>query len=129
MWSRAEILQEYAGYYAALLEVNPEKSAFVEQRYAPDKMHRWSVVLECGCVTQALTPGEDYTPADGPWHRLFPALFSGPVSSASDHVFVIGASADRQDVKPGFILCSEHRTYPFDWHRRIVSHEYIGRLA
>jgi hypothetical protein len=118
-WPRTEILAEYQAYYADLLRLNPGKREFIEARYAPDRRHRWSVTLDCGCVTQALTTGEDRSPADGSAHRLFRG--SG---LASEHVFVV-------DPGPagGCLLCSGHGDLASAWSRRITACEQIGPLT
>jgi hypothetical protein len=54
----AEVLREYQAYPLAN---NP---AF-ERLYAPERRYRWLVQLDCGCITEALTEGEDHLPTDG----------------------------------------------------------------
>ena len=33
----------------------------------PDTMHRWRIKLDCGCITEVLTHGEDHAPAGRQW--------------------------------------------------------------
>jgi len=118
---RTETLAEYRTYYADLLRLNPGKREFTETRYAPDRRHRWKVTLDCGCITEALTCGEDHSPADGSSHRL---CRGGGL--ASDHVFVIDPGPSRT---PGRLLCAGHDDPAVTWNRRIVSCEHFGRLT
>lgn len=70
----------------------------------PERRHRWTVVLDCGCTTVALTQGAEHSPDDGSSHRLF----RGGLVPASQHAFVI----DRSFSRPPGCRCADHGLQP-----------------
>lgn len=107
MRERAEVLREYQDFYAELLRYNSHLRESIEKRDAPERRHRWRVVLDCGCATEALTYGEDHPPTDGPWIKALGNEQSGP---AGDRTFVIDAGSHVLGTEPGYLWCSGYGT-------------------
>lgn len=60
----AEVLAEYEAYLVKYLALNRWESEFARNQDAPENKWRWLVELDCGCITEALTDGEDHLPTD-----------------------------------------------------------------
>ena len=61
------VLRQYMDRHASSFDSNP-------YWYSPDRWYRWLVRLDCGCITEVLTFGDESSPAE---HRYHPSKVLG----------------------------------------------------
>lgn len=112
---RRGTLAEYNDYCARQLSSNPHLSDM-------DAAHqfRWKVELECGCITEVLTEGEDKLPTEGHWNKVLgkegaPVYAKTFVTSSSVVAMCAGRGNVYGEFRPlgccrpdGYLWCSGH---------------------
>lgn len=73
------VLRQYMQHSASGLKANP-------YWHSPDHWYQWLVRLDCGCITETLTFGDESPPTE---HRYHPARFSAILRSAGRRGFSI----------------------------------------
>jgi hypothetical protein len=112
--SRAEILSEYERYYEQLLKLNyGQVREHIAERDVPQKRFRWKVTLECGCITECLTYGQERPPSDGTHHALNMENSGGHASRLAFVVDFGSVARDADDpsidvTHPGILWCAAH---------------------
>jgi hypothetical protein len=111
---RVEVLREYLDYHAELLKFNPSMHENIKAREAAENRYRWSVKLDCGCTTEALTYGEEHPPTDGPFIKVLGDKNTG---HAIHRTFVIDAGSRMLGMTPGYLWCSGHGSPEHPWQQ------------
>jgi hypothetical protein len=112
----AEVLREYMDFHTRQLALNPSLVEILKEKDAPERKYRWLVELDCRCITEALTAGEDRLPTTGVApHRL--GDHDKPIHPTYAQTYLMShnnvrCTDDRVGecacFPPGLLWCSDH---------------------